>query len=420
MNLQTEEYIEYRTNDEHNALTEARRGWHFFEECQIEVNEFVYPDDRARFSKALERKTLLAALEHNNTFMMQYRLISEHGPTYVTMKVSRMEDDDRFIIIGIADVDEEVRQRLAMERVKEEQLAYARLRALFGDFLSLYSIVPETGQYHEYSATNSFKDLASPREGADFFADSREQIRIVIYPEDQNRLLEVLTKENVLAEIERHGIFSVSYRLMLEGKPHYVQLRAAIVEEKEGPRMIMGISDIDAHVRQEEEYERRLAQAQREANLDVLTGVKNRHAYLETEERLDSQIAEHRVSDFAIVILDVNDLKKINDTVGHKAGDLYLRDACRIICGIFKHSPVFRIGGDEFVAVIQGTDYECIEELIGKMKDHNTKAIQTGGIVIACGMSKYDGDATVALVSDRADQKMYENKSELKDRQPAG
>ena len=420
VNLQTEEYIEYRTNDEHNALTEARRGWHFFEECQIEVNEFVYPDDRAKFSKALERKTLLAALEHNNTFMMQYRLISEHGPTYVTMKVSRMEDDDRFIIIGIADVDEEVRQRLAMERVKEEQLAYVRLRALFGDFLSLYSIVPETGQYHEYSATNSFKDLASPREGADFFADSREQIRIVIYPEDQNRLLEVLTKENVLAEIERHGVFSVSYRLMLEGKPHYVQLRAAIVEEKEGPRMIVGISDIDAHVRQEEEYERRLAQAQREANLDVLTGVKNRHAYLETEERLDSQIAEHRVSDFAIVILDVNDLKKINDTVGHKAGDLYLRDACRIICGIFKHSPVFRIGGDEFVAVIQGADYECIEELIGKMKDHNTKAIQTGGIVIACGMSKYDGDANVALVFDRADQKMYENKNELKDRQPAG
>ena len=419
VNLQTEEYIEYRTDDEHNALTEARRGWHFFEECQVEVNEFVYPDDRAKFSKAMERKTLLAALEHNNTFMMQYRLISDHGPTYVTMKVSRMEDDERFIIIGIADVDEEVRQRLAMERVKEEQLSYARLRALVGDFLSLYSVVPETGHYHEYTATNSFKELASPREGADFFADSREQIRIVIYPEDQERLLEVLTKENVLAEIERHGIFSVSYRLMLEGKPRYVQLRAAIVEEKEGPRMIVGISDIDAHVRQEEEYERRLAQAQREANLDVLTGVKNRHAYLETEERLDSQIAEHRVSDFAIVILDVNDLKKINDTVGHKAGDLYLRDACRIICGIFKHSPVFRIGGDEFVAVIQGTDYECIEELIGKMKDHNTRAIQTGGIVIACGMSKYNGDASVALVFDRADQNMYENKSDLKDRRSA-
>ncbi len=416
VNLETEEYIEYRTNDKHNALTEARRGWHFFEECQIEVNEFVYPEDRVKFSQAMERKTLLAALEKNNTFMMHYRLLSENGPTFVSMKVSRMEDDERFIIIGIANVDDEVKQRLALERVKEEQISYARLSALAGNFIGLYSVIPDTGHYHEYSATSSFKDLASPKEGTDFFADSRKQVRLVIYPDDQNRLLEMLTKENILAEIERHGIFSVSYRLMLNGKPRHVQLRAALIEEKEGLRLIVGVSDIDAHVRQEEEYERRLAQAQREANLDVLTGVKNRHAYLETEERLDSQIAEHRVSDFAIVILDVNDLKKVNDTAGHKAGDHYLQDACRIICSIFKRSPIFRIGGDEFVAVIQGADYDCIEELIGKMKDHNTKAILTGGIVIACGMSKYNGDTGVALVFERADQNMYENKSDLKNK----
>ena len=172
VNLETDEYIEYRTNDEHNALTEARRGWHFFEECQVEVNEFVYPEDRPKFSKAMERKTLLAALEHNNTFMMQYRLLTDHGPSFVTMKVSRMEDDERFIVIGIADVNEEVKQRLALERVKEEQLAYARLKALSGDFLSLYSVVPETGEYHEYRAANSFKMLASPGEGA---ADRSEQ-----------------------------------------------------------------------------------------------------------------------------------------------------------------------------------------------------------------------------------------------------
>ncbi|MER2152198.1 MAG: diguanylate cyclase, partial [Candidatus Limivicinus sp.] len=415
VNLDTEEYIEYIPNGAQNALIEARRGWHFFEECQIEVNEYIYPDDRAMFARAMDRHTLLEALERNNTFMMTYRLLSDHGPTYVRMKVSRMEDDERFIVIGIADVDEEMKQRRAAERVKEEQIAYARLRALVGDFLSLYSVVPETSQYFEYSATSSFKDLASPREGSDFFADAREQIGIVIYPEDQKRLLEVLTKENVMAEIESHGVFSVSYRLMLNGRPRHVQLRAAIVEEKEGPRMIVGIIDIDAHVRQEEEYERRLAQAQREANLDALTGVKNRHAYLETEDRLDRQISEHRVSEFAIVILDVNNLKKVNDTLGHKAGDQYIQEASRIICRVFKRSPIFRIGGDEFVAVVQGADYECIGELMGKMKDHNTKAARTGGIVIACGMAKYEGSLSVAPVFDRADQNMYRNKRDLKD-----
>ena len=106
----------------------------------------------------------------------------------------------------------------------------------------------------------------------------------------------------------------------------------------------------------------------------------------------------------------------MNDTFGHKTGDQYLRDASRLICGIFKRSPVFRIGGDEFAAVIQGPDYECIEELIGKMGDHNARAIATGGIVIACGMSKYNGDENVASVFERADQNMYENKSDLKER----
>jgi diguanylate cyclase (GGDEF)-like protein len=415
VNVDTEEYIEYRTDDEHNALTEARRGWHFFEECQTEVNEYVYPEDREKWSKAMERHTLLDALDRNNTFILTYRLLSDHGPTYVSMKVSHMADDERFIIIGITDIDEEVKQRRAVERVKEEKIAYDRLRALAGDFLGIYSVVPETGAYHEYSSTVSFEGTALPKEGTDFFGDYRREAPSVLYPEDINRFINVLTKENVLAEIERHGLFSLSYRIMVGGKPCYAQLRAAMVEEKEGARLIVGISDIDANVRQEEEYEKRLAQAQREANIDALTGVKNRHAYLETEERLDRQIAEHRVSDFAIVILDVNNLKKVNDTAGHKAGDQYLRDACGIICRIFKRSPIFRVGGDEFTAVVQGADYDCIEELLGKMRDHNTKAIRTDGVVIACGMAKYENDARVASIFERADQRMYENKSDLKE-----
>ena len=416
VNLDTEEFIEYQTDDDQNALTQARRGWHFFEECQIEVNEYVHPDDRAKFSEAMERHNLLKALDGNNTFLMTYRLLSDGEPYYVSMKVSRMEDDDRFIIIGVTNIDDEMQQRRAAERVQEEQIAYARLRALAGDFLSVCSVVPGTGHYREYSTAEGSDSFDRPREGEDFFSDIREQAQTVLYPEDRDRFLDVLTRENVMEEIRRHGIFSLSYRLMVEGVPRYVQLRSAMIEEKEGLRLIVGIVDIDAHVRQEEEYEKRLAQAQREANLDALTGVKNRHAYLEAEERMDRQILEHRAPQFAVVILDVNDLKKVNDTEGHKAGDRYLRDASRIICSIFKRSPIFRIGGDEFAAIVQGADYDCIEELIGKMKDHNTKALGTGGIVIACGMSKYTNDTRVALVFERADQRMYENKISLKER----
>ncbi len=414
VNLETEEFIEYRTDTGHDTLQEARRGWHFFDECKLEAEEFVYAEDRAAFVAALDRRTLLDALNRNNAFIMTYRLIGETGPRYVSMKVSRMRDDENFIIIGVTDDDERMKQRRAAARMKEEHIAYARINALAGDILCVYVVVPETGRYREYSATAGYESLALPKEGIDFFATSRRKIRDTIYPEDLDRFLSLFTKEGVEEEIARRGIFALSYRLVINEKPVYVQLKAAMVDEPEGRRMVVGISDIDAHVKQEKEYESRLARAQNEANIDALTGVKNRHAYLRVEEQLDRQIARRTVHGFAIAILDVNDLKKVNDNSGHQAGDQYLRDACRVICEVFKRSPVFRVGGDEFAVVIKGSDYEHVEELRGKMLDHNRKALKTGDIVIACGIAKFDNDACVTAVFERADQDMYENKSSLK------
>jgi len=414
IDLETEEFIEYLTNDDRDMLTEARRGVSFFDECKVEAGIYVFPEDRARFISAMDRRTLLEALDRNSTFVMTYRLLTEDGSTYVSMKVSRMEDDDRFIIIGVTNVDEEMRQQQAAERAKEERIAYARLSALAGDFLCIYVVVPQTGRYRQYSGSEAFDRLALPRAGDDFFDAIREQGRRIVFSEDVERFLSMFTRQGVLSEIERNGTFLLTQRLVIDGKPTYFQLKAAVVEEQAGRRLIVGISDIDAQVQQEEDYARRLAQAQSKANIDALTGVKNKHAYLDAEEALDRRIQEQGQPEFAITILDVNDLKRINDTEGHQAGDQYIRQACMIVCHTFKHSPVFRIGGDEFAVISQGSDYACIDQLINSVMAHNDEAARTGGIVIACGMAKYEGDASVAPVFERADQRMYENKNRLK------
>ena len=222
---------------------------------------------------------------------------------------------------------------------------------------------------------------------------------------------------NVLEEVGKNDIFTLSYRLMMSGdEPRYVQMKAAIVYEMDGRRLVVGVNDIDAQVRQEEEYGRRLAQARIEANIDSLTGVKNRNAYRIYEERLNAQIEMDRAPEFGIVILDVNDLKKVNDTEGHKAGDQFLRDACKIICTTFKRSPVFRVGGDEFAVLLQGDDYSRMDELIEQMNTHNEDAVENGGIIIALGVSRYEHDEKVAPVYERADQLMYENKKMLKEK----
>ena len=81
---------------------------------------------------------------------------------------------------------------------------------------------------------------------------------------------------------------------------------------------------------------------------------------------------------------------------------------------VLKHSPVYRIGGDEFAVIAQGHDYEHIDELLREIGDHNATASQAGGIVVACGMAKFEDDGSVAPVFERADLNMYKKKSDLK------
>ena len=64
--------------------------------------------------------------------------------------------------------------------------------------------------------------------------------------------------------------------------------------------------------------------------------------------------------------------------------------------------------------ICQGSDYECMDELLGKMRDHNGNASRAGGIMIACGMARFGDDECVASVLERADHNMYENKKALK------
>jgi diguanylate cyclase (GGDEF)-like protein len=340
-----------------------------------------------------------------------------------TTKLKYIDASGRLCLQGFCqDVTDILRLQRENTRAKEDfqkasdtAAIYARLQAITGNFIVVYDVDPQTSRYREFSSTDDYmENFGTAKEGQDFFSSVRKDACIYAHPQDLNRFLAAFTKENVLAEIERSGIFTWGYRIMMDGKPLHVQMIAAMVEEKEGLRLIVGLNDIDKQVRQEEELESRLVQAQSQANIDALTGVKNMHAYKEMEAQLDRQITNHRQTSFAIVIFDVNDLKKVNDTSGHHAGDQYLRDACRIICDIFKHSPVFRVGGDEFAVITQERDYACIDELLEKVNKHNAEAARTSGIIVACGMAKYENDPCVVSVFERADKEMYKNKCALK------
>ncbi len=152
------------------------------------------------------------------------------------------------------------------------------------------------------------------------------------------------------------------------------------------------------------------------ASRDALTGVKSRHAYQEKERELDEQIAGRTAGDFGIVVCDLNGLKLINDEFGHKAGDERIRQASRLICELFSHSPVYRNGGDEFVVYLAGRDYEDRAQLMQALHDRSVANIETGDVVVSGGLAVFDrnADARLRPVFDRADAAMYKEKQLLK------
>ena len=157
---------------------------------------------------------------------------------------------------------------------------------------------------------------------------------------------------------------------------------------------------------------------------DALTSLRNKSAMDGYMADLDEQLAsapEGEKPEFAICMFDCNDLKEINDSYGHDKGDLYLKASCRLICEEFKHSAVFRVGGDEFVAIMQNTDYDNRNEVCRNFDIRTAATVRDctdpwEKISVARGIAVYDPetDTCAADVLKRADEQMYEYKKHMK------
>ena len=155
---------------------------------------------------------------------------------------------------------------------------------------------------------------------------------------------------------------------------------------------------------------------------DSLTGLKNATAYRYILNQLDIKMQNQSV-DFAVVVMDINGLKRINDEYGHETGNLFIVSAGKFMCDIFGEAAVFRIGGDEFVAILEGENYDNRDKLIEKFdrEMEHTELIweeRRFPISIARGMAEYHREEEMFYsdVFQAADQAMYKNKECVKNR----
>jgi diguanylate cyclase (GGDEF) domain len=406
--VETDYFIEFSAEGDFLNYGLEKRGEDFFNLSRRNMARFTYSEDLPGFLAVFTKENVLHEVDTNGSMSVTYRMMFGDEPKYVMMKATRL--DARHIVIGTSNVHAEVqKQKTAAVKANIAQ-------ALSSDYFLIFYLDTKTNRYIEYHSTDSGRELDVEQGSEDFFTVSRSRFLPDVCREDKQQVSAVLDKDHLLSVLEENGTYSMDYRMNLNGVPTYVHMKASRMADKDDPHIVIGLRNIDAQVRREQAQASALRRATELANRDGLTGVKSKRVFVEAEQLWDARIRKGTAVSFAIAVFDINGLKQVNDTLGHAAGDDLIRSASAAICGVFQHSPVYRIGGDEFAAILTGGDYEKRETLREDFLAGNAQRAASGGAVVACGMSDYsrERDNRFQDVFERADNEMYDNKNSIK------
>ena len=176
----------------------------------------------------------------------------------------------------------------------------------------------------------------------------------------------------------------------------------------------LSVSDLtrglaDVRKRKERRERKQREETFRNAGMDRMTGARNMVAFASLVAELTGRIAGSVQPEFAVMICDLVHTKDVNDQFGFAYGDQYIRNAAQLLKEIFSNSPVFRVGGDEFLTMLRRTDYQNREELTRLLEERLEKArvvgkIESGYTEFRISTAVYDPetDTSVADVIRRA------------------
>ena len=416
IDIDTNHYFEYSSTDVYKSLNIPTEGNDFFAESAKNIPLAVHPDDMKRVLKLHKKSTILKNLEMKKTFSSTYRLIINGNEIYCR-NTHMWASDKKHLIVCIENITAEVIADKAFRESQKNSITYnAIAETLASHYDIIYYINIDNNNYSTFATNDVYGNLEIKEEGKDFFKAAKKEINALMYDEDKDRLLTILTKDYLLSALDSTRQFITEYRIVTNKKLRYMRL--SVMFSSDHVHFIVGVENITEEIRKEEEQLQALRSANELARRDELTGAKNKNAYKELEENVQKNINDGiNYFPFAIVVCDLNNLKKINDTLGHKAGDEYIQASAHLIFDTFSHSPVFRIGGDEFVVFLTERDYIDRDTLFDEFRNQILENKKDGNKpVIATGIAIYDPkkDKKVTDVFERADNMMYQNKKWLK------
>ena len=194
--------------------------------------------------------------------------------------------------------------------------------------------------------------------------------------------------------------FMILYKQMINPLEGFVRLIASnkTLDEKQGMKEVRQVASAYNNLEERREALRSVAET------DTLTNLPNRYRF----EKYLLGAGDSGYS-LAILMFDINYLKETNDTLDHSAGDELIQKVARCIASCFGENS-FRIGGDEFVAVIKDCKPEMIQEMVRRFEE--TEQREKVSVSLGYAYTGEIGETTLKKLIDEADKKMYAQKQE--------
>ncbi len=387
INIETGEFREFSKSQKYAAMKVPVGGRDFYAETRVNIEKYVHPDDREFAQNLHQKETMLKNLESRKSYSYKYRLMIEGHPRFFQFTVMRANDDKHFVLYE-KDIDDEITaENMRLENQKKQVIFTQIAEILAVNYDVIYYVDAKDSSYISYECRNIYGELDVQKAGADFFADSRIDITNIVHKNDRDFVLDFINKDHIISTLINQKSCSLDYRIVAFKQTHYV--RMTVRKTSDGIHYIIGIENINDEVKREKQHLKALNTEKELARRDDLTGVKNKTAYNELEKSVQTNIDN---------------------------GMDYLPFAL-VLCDTFVHSPVFRVGGDEFVVFLRGNDYSNKENLIKSFRAQVLENLKSkSGPILACGIAEYvpKKDRLVSEIFNRADKEMYKNKRELK------
>ena len=204
VNMDTGSYIGYTSNSNYGSLRISEQGDDFFADVHTNIQNVIYKDDRDRLTKLITKDNIDAETENGRHYYINYRLIMEGAPIYVSLNAIKIEDSETHLVIGISNVDSQKRKEIELNKKMESNITYSNIAlALAMNFISIYYVNIENYKYIEYNLDNDSQTLTKVSNGDDFFGETIVNGQKLIYKDDLNVFLKSLEKENLLRELNK-------------------------------------------------------------------------------------------------------------------------------------------------------------------------------------------------------------------------